>query len=151
MAKKASAKKKSNTRKAKVKKAKTVKTSPKKLAKTKKLVARAKPATIKKPSGKSALPSKRRAAPETFEPYEPRTSPRGRGVGASAAGQSGDIQGLPQSEDVDSESVEELTEEGQDFEAEAISGVENALDPDQGEVRTHEVPEDDVPEEYKDQ
>jgi hypothetical protein len=38
---------------------------------------------------------------------------------------------------VDSESVEELTEEGQDYEAEVVSGVENALDPDEGEVRTH--------------
>jgi len=51
---------------------------------------------------------------------------------------------------VDSESAEELLEEGQSFEAEVVSGVENALDPDQGEVRTREVPEDDVPEEYTD-
>jgi N utilization substance protein A len=49
---------------------------------------------------------------------------------------------------MDSESVEELLEEGQSFEAEAVSGVENAKDADQGEVRTHEVPEDDVPGEY---
>jgi hypothetical protein len=49
---------------------------------------------------------------------------------------------------VDSESVEELLEEGQTYEAEAISGVEDALEPDQGEVQTREVPEDDVPEEY---
>jgi hypothetical protein len=52
---------------------------------------------------------------------------------------------------VDSESVEELVEEGQAYEADAISGVEEALDPDQGEVHTHEVPEDDVPEEYLDE
>jgi hypothetical protein len=44
--------------------------------------------------------------------------------------------------------VEELAEEGQYHEAEVISGVEGALDPDQGEVRTRQVPEDDVPEEY---
>jgi hypothetical protein len=31
------------------------------------------------------------------------------------------------------------------MEAEAVSGVENALNPDQGEVKTREVPEDDVP------
>jgi hypothetical protein len=49
---------------------------------------------------------------------------------------------------VDSESVSELAEEGQDYEAEVVSGVENARDADQGEVRTHEVPEDDVPPEY---
>lgn len=40
-------------------------------------------------------------------------------------------------------------EEGQYMEAEAVSGVENAPDADQGEVRTREVPEDDVPEEYQ--
>jgi hypothetical protein len=49
---------------------------------------------------------------------------------------------------VDSESVEELLEEGQTFEAEAVRGVENAKDPDQGEVRTRQFPEDDVPTEY---
>src|SRR5579864_2610672 len=75
-----------------------------------------------------------------------------QGVGLSAAaGQSGDIQGLSGIEDADSESVRELAEEGQDFEAGIISGVENAPDPDVSEVRTHEVPEDDVPEEYRNQ
>ena len=74
------------------------------------------------------------------------------GVGLSAqGGQSGDIQGLSGIEDVDSESVRELAEEGQDFEAGLVSGVENAPDPDVSEVRTHEVPEDDVPEEYRNQ
>jgi N utilization substance protein A len=72
-----------------------------------------------------------------------------RGLGPNAGGQSGDIQALPRTEDVDSESVEELAEEGQAFEAEVVSGVENAPDADQGEVRTHEVPEDDVPDEYR--
>jgi len=47
-----------------------------------------------------------------------------------------------------SESVEELIEEGQSFEAEAISGVEDAPDPDVAEVHTKQVPEDDVPPEY---
>ena len=51
----------------------------------------------------------------------------------------------------DSESVDELLEEGQALEAAAISGVEDAPDPDEGEVVTHEVPEDDVPEEYLDE
>jgi hypothetical protein len=72
-----------------------------------------------------------------------------RGLGPNSGGQSGDIQALPRVEDVDSESVEELAEEGQSFEAEVVSGVENAPDADQGEVRTREVPEDDVPEEYR--
>lgn len=64
------------------------------------------------------------------------------------------MQGLPTDETVDSESVEELMEEGNAFEAGVVSGVEEAgeeLD-DQGpkEVRTREVPEDDVPDEYLD-
>jgi len=71
-------------------------------------------------------------------------------LGSASGGQSGDTQGLSRKEDSDSESVEELTEEGQSFEAEAVSGVENAKDPDEGEVTTTEVPEDDVPPEYND-
>jgi hypothetical protein len=76
---------------------------------------------------------------------------RGKGLGADSAGQSGDIEGLSGTAQADSESVEELSEEGQAFEAEAVHGVEDALDPDEGEVTTHEVPEDDVPEEYDDE
>ena len=66
----------------------------------------------------------------------------------ATAGQSGDLQGLSGQASADSESVQELLEEGQYFEAEAVRGVENAPDPDQGEVRTSQVPEDDVPPEY---
>jgi hypothetical protein len=51
---------------------------------------------------------------------------------------------------VDSESAEELLEEGQAFEAGIISGVEDAPDADKSEVTTHEVPQDDVPGEYDD-
>jgi hypothetical protein len=60
------------------------------------------------------------------------------------------LQGLSSRPTANSESVEELVEEGNALEAEAIEGVENALDADQGEVRTKEVPEDDVPQEYQD-
>lgn len=74
-----------------------------------------------------------------------------RGLGAESGGQSGDTQGLSRRSYDDSESVEELMEEGQYMEAEAVSGVENAPDADQGEVRTREVPEDDVPQEYLDE
>jgi hypothetical protein len=74
-----------------------------------------------------------------------------RGLGARSAGQSGDTQGISAAVRTDSESVEELLEEGQSFEAEVVAGVENAPEPDEGEVRTKEVPEDDVPEEYRDQ
>ena len=69
-------------------------------------------------------------------------------VGPDSVGQSGDIQQVSDTADADSESVEELAEEGNAFEAGIVEGVENAKDPDQSEVRTHEVPEDDVPEEY---
>jgi hypothetical protein len=62
----------------------------------------------------------------------------------------GDLQGISMSDRADSESVGELLEEGQTLEAEAVQGIEDALDADQGEIRTHEVPEDDVPEEYLD-
>jgi hypothetical protein len=68
---------------------------------------------------------------------------------ASSGGQSGDTQGIAGDPDVDSESVEQLLEEGQSFEAEVVSGVENAPDPDESEVHTREVPEDDVPGEYR--
>ena len=75
---------------------------------------------------------------------------RPKGLGAFTGGQSGDLQGISGAVDADSESVEELLEEGQTFEAEAVAGVENAADPDVSEVRTREFPEDDVPEEYQD-
>ncbi len=68
-----------------------------------------------------------------------------------SAGQSGDNQGLSGVAEAGSESVEELLEEGQSFEAEAIGGVQDAPDPDVAEVHTKQVPEDDVPGEYLDQ
>jgi hypothetical protein len=71
------------------------------------------------------------------------------GLGARAGGQSGDLQGLSNVEGADSESVDELLEEGNAFEAEVVKGVEDAGDADEGEVRTHEVPQDDVPGEYR--
>jgi hypothetical protein len=69
---------------------------------------------------------------------------------SDAAGQSGDLQGLSNLESSDSESVDELLEEGNAFEAEAVAGVEDSGDLGEREVRTHEVPEDDVPSEYLD-
>lgn len=69
---------------------------------------------------------------------------------ASSGGQSGDLQGLSRAAQADSESVDELISEGNPFEADAVAGVEDADNADQREVRTHEVPEDDVPDEYLD-
>ena len=76
---------------------------------------------------------------------------RPQGLGPDSAGQSGDLQGLSEVADADSESVEELMEEGQALEAEVIGGVEEDHDAETTpEVRTHERPEDDVPPEYLD-
>ena len=41
--------------------------------------------------------------------------------------------------------MNELLDEGNAFEADVVKGVEDAGDADEGEVRTHEVPQDDVP------
>lgn len=71
-------------------------------------------------------------------------------LGPDSAGQSGDIQQMPDAPEADSESVEELAEEGNAFEADVVEGVENGKDPDVSEVTTREVPEDDVPGEYLD-
>ena len=65
-----------------------------------------------------------------------------------SAGQSGADQELPDVPTADAESVEELVEEGNAFEADAVYGVEIAKDPSVSEVRTRQVPEDDVPGEY---
>jgi hypothetical protein len=72
-------------------------------------------------------------------------------LGALPGEQSGDLQGLSNVERADSESVDELLEEGNAFEADVVKGVEDAEDADEGEVRTHEVPQDDVPREYLDE
>src|SRR6516165_1313526 len=70
-------------------------------------------------------------------------------LGARPGEQSGDLQGLSNVQRADSESVDELLEQGNAFEAEVVKGVEDAGDTDEGEVRTHEVPpQDDVPGEY---
>jgi len=67
---------------------------------------------------------------------------------AESGGQSGDDQGLSRSDREGFESVRNLADEGQAFEAELMEGVEDAPDPDVSEVKTHEVPEDDIPPEY---
>jgi hypothetical protein len=69
---------------------------------------------------------------------------------ASSAGQAGDLQGLSDVEAADSESADELIEEGNAFEAGIVTGVEDAERATPSEVHTHEVLEDDVPEEYVD-
>jgi len=69
---------------------------------------------------------------------------------ARSGRQAGDLQGLSTLERADSQSVDQLIEEGNAFEADVVAGVEEAGNADEKEVRTHEVPEDDVPGEYLD-
>jgi hypothetical protein len=88
-----------------------------------------------------------RRAPRSYSPPQPRYG----GLGADSGGQSGDTEGLRGFAGADSQSVLELLEEGQSFEAGIVSGVEGARNADEGEVTTREVAEDDVPLEYLDQ
>ena len=70
--------------------------------------------------------------PDDAEPTYRTVSTKEKGTGPGSAGQSGDTQGLSDLAEAGSESVEELVEEGQFFEAEVIGGVENAPDADAG-------------------
>jgi hypothetical protein len=73
-----------------------------------------------------------------------------KGLDSKSGGQSGALQGLSDIESASSESVDELLEEGNAFEAEVVKGVEDAPDADQGEVRTHQRPqEEDLPEDFR--
>jgi hypothetical protein len=110
--------------------------------------------------GKKKSATKRRTAPKKRTGRSRQTAmgsqnvetvqmkPRALRARAGAGG--GDFGGVSTVESVDSESADELLEEGQAFEAGIVSGVEDAPDADQGPVKTREVPEDDVPEEYLD-
>jgi hypothetical protein len=119
-------------------------TTPKKVAKKKAAVKKAVPKkrTAKKIIARPARKKSQRADVAEFSPEA--TASRSR-----SGGQSGDLQGLSDRERADSESVDELLEEGNAFEADVVKGVEDAGD--DGEVHTHEVPEDDVPGEYLDE
>jgi len=133
---------------------KTVRKQAKKNATLKKKLGNKKP-SLKKAGVKTKAPGKkttgagrkRLPAENQYVDHEASTPQELR---ARSAGQSGDLQGLSTVEDADSESVDELIEEGNAFEADVVSGVERAGDADEQEVRTHEVAEDDVPEEYLD-
>ena len=104
------------------------------------------------------VPQETPKAENTPEPKGPIQEPAARDnrrgacstgkAGSTDSTQSGDTQGLSGYAGADSESVKELAEEGQYLEAEAVEGVEDAPDADAGPIKTKEVPEDDVPEEY---
>lgn len=145
------AKKKPATRKKPISKKKAA--AKKKSVARKKAAAAGKPVLKKKGNAAKRAGSKKKAIRREISSGSERSSlgsgqfsaatrPAKKGLGEGAAGQSGDLQGLSATEDVNDESVEELLEEGQAFEAEVTSGVENAPDPDEDEVHTHERPED---------
>jgi hypothetical protein len=140
MKKKANRKK--NQKKQKSRAAKNV--APKaKLAAKRKASAKGKPKVKKRAPRVVATVQRGSQSVETVS-LRPKTLVARAGTGA------GDYEGISAVAAVDSESAEELLEEGQAFEAGIISGVEDAADPDEAEVTTHEVPQDDVPNEYDD-
>jgi N utilization substance protein A len=67
-------------------------------------------------------------------------TPEAEAITSESDVQSGDAEGLSNEAGAASESVEELVEEGQFYEAEVVEGVENAPDADVAEVTTHERP-----------
>jgi hypothetical protein len=145
-------------KKAKKKKKASKKPAKKSLALKKKPAKKKKRPTPKRAAAKMRRGSKQKAAPKKAS--APRKQPAAtsplvdttgftrEGLRARSGGQSGDLQGLSNREGADSESVDELIEEGNAFEADIVKGVEDAGD--EGEVHTHEVLEDDVPGEYLD-
>ena len=150
-----------------IKKTAKKKLAPKKKAAPKKKLAKKKAApkakrklAVKRPAVKARAAGKKTTSAKTAGASGKRVQGKGQSaniesfateeVRARSAGQSGDLQGLSNTASADSESVDELIEEGNAFEAEVVSGVEAADRGDEEEVHTHEVAEDDVPEEYLD-
>jgi hypothetical protein len=161
MAAKKKTKKQHVTRKTAAKKSRPLrkKVAKKRLAKKKPALKKKKPA-LKKTAVKTKGPRKKKAGATAGNVAKrgPRTRQKVDTESVAAqerrsrsAGQSGDLQGLSNVEAADSESVEELIEEGNAFEADVVAGVERAGGTRVQEVRTHEVPEDDVPGEYLDE
>lgn len=87
----------------------------------------------KRPARRPQEAARKHLAPKDWRPSTIVTEEL-MGLGPGTGGQSGDIEGLPFTPFGNSESVAELVEEGQDLEAEKISGIENAPDPDEVEV-----------------
>jgi len=129
----------------------TTKRKPRKLEIARKLARRPKNSVNKKQSSEKtsskASTARKRRIPVRLAQQLESSSAR---EGAFSSRQSGDLEGLSRAEQADSESVGELVEEGNIVEAGAVAGVEEADDQDSWEVYTHEVAEDDVPDEYLD-
>ncbi len=109
----------------------------------------AKKATLKKKLAKKKVVAKapKKRAREKDQVQNPVTA----SVSARSGRLSGDLQGISSREAADSESVDELLEEGNTFEAGVVGGVERADDDETEEVHTRQFPEDDVPGEYLDE
>jgi hypothetical protein len=159
MATKKKAKKKQNkAKKTTAKKTAGKKTAPKKVSKKQpkksaRKAVQSKTAMMKVAGKKAAVRKKPVSTRKRVRAQIPDADPLGYSVEEPVSrpgGQSGDLQGLSGVEGADSESVQELLEEGNAFEADVVTGVERAGDISTKEVRTHEVPEDDVPDEYLD-
>jgi hypothetical protein len=125
----------------------TLKKKPKRKPAPKRATAKTKLGGKKTTARKKARAPKKRVAAKS--PSVDTAAFTREGQRARSGGQSGDLQGLSNREGAASESVDELLEEGNAFEADVVKGVEDAGD--QGEVHTHDVPEDDVPGEYLDE
>jgi hypothetical protein len=148
----------------KLRKKKAPKAAAKKVAKRAKfsVLAKNKAVAKAKVTASKKTPANRGTAPTKTPPSAEATVSRGsqdvetvrlkpKSRVARAGTGAGDLQGISIVEDVDSESADELLEEGQAFEAGIVSGVERAGDAEESEVITHEVLEDDVPKEYDDE
>ena len=75
-----------------------------------------------------------------------------RATGPDSGGQSGDLTGLEEEPEAGPDSVEDLVETGQYYEAEVVEGIEDAPPADEAEVTTHERPageNENVPDEEK--
>src|ERR1019366_2179420 len=106
----------------------------KKKAAPKKKLAKNKPA-LKKAAVKTKALGKKTTGAKTPAALRTRVRGKSQSMGTEAfapearnarGGQSGDLQGLSNIEGADSESVAELIEEGNTFEADAVTGVEHA-------------------------
>ncbi len=82
----------------------------------------------------TAAPAGEIAAPEESATAEESAA---TGLGEDSAGQSGDNADLEATPGAEAQSVNELDETGQGFEADVVEGVENAPDADEAEVHTH--------------
>jgi hypothetical protein len=142
MAAKKKSKKKTRAKKVQTRKASRKKSAKKKLTRQK-TVAKRVAAHVTKARKSSAGPGRSRKRTRVASSPESRLLP--------ALSGDADSQGLSDIEEADSESVSELLDEGNTFEAGIVGGVERADNAEGKEVRTREFPEDDVPEEYLDE